>query len=49
MDEAARSVVETFTDITLAFGESDEFRRVDFVPRNTVPVAEERLRDQLLV
>jgi len=25
MDEAAKSVMETFTDITLAFGESDEF------------------------
>jgi len=30
MDEAASSVMETFADITLAFGESDEFRRVDF-------------------
>lgn len=30
MDEAASSVMEMFTDITLAFGESDEFRRVDF-------------------
>lgn len=28
MDEAASSVMESFADITLAFGESDEFRRV---------------------
>ena len=28
MDEAATSVLESFPDITLAFGESDEFRRV---------------------
>lgn len=26
MDAAARSVMEEFTDIVLAFGESDEFR-----------------------
>lgn len=26
MDHAARIVMEEFTDITLAFGESDEFR-----------------------
>jgi len=45
MDEAAVSVMETFTDITLAFGESDEFRRVGFNPRNKTSVAEERLRD----
>jgi tRNA(His) guanylyltransferase len=44
MDEAAVSVVKTFTDITLAFGESDEFRRVDFNPTNKPSVAEERLR-----
>jgi len=49
MDEAASSVMETFADITLAFGESDEFRRVYPNPRNKAPVAEERLRDQLLV
>ena len=29
MDEAASFVMESFPDITLAFGESDEFRRVD--------------------
>jgi len=40
MDEAASSVMETFADITLAFGESDEFRRVDFNLRNKAPVAE---------
>lgn len=34
MDEAASSVMETFTDIVLAFGESDEFRRVNFNLRN---------------
>ena len=49
MDEAAKSVMEMFTDITLAFGESDEFRRVDFSLRNEAPAAEERLCDQLLV
>ena len=49
MDEAAIFVMEAFTDITLAFGESDEFRRVDFNPRNKASVAEERLRDQLFV
>ena len=49
MDEAAISVMEAFTDITLAFGESDEFRRVDFSPRYKASVAEERLRDQLSV
>ena len=40
MDEAATSVMEAFADITLAFGESDEFRRVDFKLRNETPVAE---------
>jgi tRNA(His) guanylyltransferase len=41
MDEAAKSVMEMFTDITLAFGESDEFRRVHFNLRNEAPMAEE--------
>lgn len=41
MDEAASSVMETFTDITLAFGESDEFRRVDLDLRNRAPAVEE--------
>ena len=50
MDEAARSVMESFTDITLAFGESDEFRRVGFSLSDMSSAAEERLRDdQLLV
>lgn len=49
MDEAAKSVMEMFADITLAFGESDEFRRVDFDLRNEAQVAEGRLRYQLLV
>ena len=31
MEEAASSVMEAFPDITLAFGESDEFRRVDYI------------------
>ena len=49
MDEAARSVMESFTDITLAFGESDEFRRVNFNLRKATPAAKERLCNQLLV
>lgn len=49
MDEAARSVMESFTDITLAFGESDEFRRVSFNLRKATPAAKERLCNQLLV
>ena len=48
MDEAAGSVMESFADITLAFGESDEFRRVDFNLSNMSSAAEERLRDDQL-
>lgn len=40
MDEAATSVMDAFADITLAFGESDEFRRVDFNLRIGALVAE---------
>jgi len=43
MDDAAISVMEAFADITLAFGESDEFRRVGFSPRDKTSVAEEHL------
>jgi len=49
MDEAAGSVMQSFPDITLAFGESDEFRRVDLDLNNKTPAAEERLPDQLFV
>lgn len=49
MDEAAKSVMEMFADITLAFGESDEFRRVHFNQGDEVPAAEQHLCDQLPV
>jgi hypothetical protein len=49
MDEAASSVMEMFPDITLAFGQSDEFRRVDSDVRNGGIVAEELSRDQFPV
>ena len=43
MDEAAVSVLEIFPDITLAFGESDEFRQVAFNLRNEAPLAEQHI------
>ena len=49
MEEAASSVMENFPDITLAFGESDEFRRVDLNLKDKGVTAEEHLRNQLLV
>ena len=49
MDEAAGSVMEIFPDITLAFGQSDEFRQVDSDVRNGTIVAEELSCDQFLV
>ena len=48
MDEAAKSVMEMFPDITLAFGESDEFRQVHFNLRGGTPVAEIRYTTSFL-
>ena len=49
MDDAASSVMETFTDITLAFGQSDEFRLISPFEKRGHSSLKDVLDDQLLV